>query len=769
MMLTQAVVALSLLALLGPVVASAQTPSKAGVVTTLEGNVTAARSATPQPVALKFKDDVFVNDRVVTGDRSLARMLLGGKAVVTVRERSALTITEVPGHSTIELDSGKIAVAVAKDRMRPGERIEVKTPNAVAAVRGTVFVVEVIRASAGAAQPGVTTNLYTFKDVVDFTVGQQTLSVGADTFARATGIGVQTGPMTSEMRAGAVGGLSAGAPQVNGAQDAAKTSVTDATIATFAVAFPEITVPAPLPITPPQTPNPTPFPGSNSADAPSTVLTALVPATTPAPPGPGPVPGPGPLPLIPAGLVTPTSIAHPPRTSPAFGPLAAGGLVTDQYRSLGLLFGPTRVAIFDDPPRAFAGVNSQGIVDLLSPVEASFVLPGTSTRASTNRLSVEVGISDVGSILLEAFGASGTLLGSTTNDDGIGPHGRTLATLALDGIVSFRVSNKVPGDDDAWGINQIEFGDSDDGGEFLLARAVAGPQAWYPQLDSHVATDGTFLRMADGDQIVLANAREPLVWVSGGSLSVGTGSEGGNLFELIGRAGATRIDPETGLTIGTDQPIQLGAEASFVEADNAARVIVNGSAFKVDTALLEATAPLLNLRSGTVMSTTGHVVDLVGQAKVAIPNDAVAMVSLNASSLTVANGHLVNVARGSVLDVAGHLVGLANGSTMNILNGLVLNVSGGSSASIGRSLVSFSGTGNVLNVNNTIRPTAIIGGIPVAGPADSFRIGGNALAGLGAAGTININGVALTPTTPLSSLTGSLIAVQNGGTVRIGQ
>jgi hypothetical protein len=94
-------------------------------------------------------------------------------------------------------------------------------------------------------------------------------------------------------------------------------------------------------------------------------------------------------------------------------------------------------------------------------------------------------------------------------------------------------------------------------------------------------------------------------------------------------------------------------------------------------------------------------------------------------------------------------------------------VSGSSSASIGRSLVSFSGTGNVLNVTNSIAPTAIVNGIPVSGPTDSFRIGANAIAGA-AAGTIRINGVLLTPTTPLSSLTGSLVAVQSGGTVKVG-
>src|SRR5687767_3112952 len=96
--------------------------SKAGVVTTLEGNVTVTTASLPQPRPLQFRDDVFVNDRVVTGDRSIVRLLLGGKAVATVRERSSLTITEVPGKSTIALDSGKIAVAVAREKVRSGEQ-----------------------------------------------------------------------------------------------------------------------------------------------------------------------------------------------------------------------------------------------------------------------------------------------------------------------------------------------------------------------------------------------------------------------------------------------------------------------------------------------------------------------------------------------------------------------------------------------------------------------------------------------------------------------
>ena len=142
---------------------------KTGIVTALEGHVTSARVAAPQPIQLKFKDDVYRNDRITTGDRSLARMLLGGKAVVTVRERSVITITEVPGKSTIDLVAGKIGLAVAKERMRPGEQIEVKTPNAVAAVRGTVIVAEVqsTTAQAGASASGIVTHFYVLRGAID--------------------------------------------------------------------------------------------------------------------------------------------------------------------------------------------------------------------------------------------------------------------------------------------------------------------------------------------------------------------------------------------------------------------------------------------------------------------------------------------------------------------------------------------------------------------------------------------------------------------------
>jgi hypothetical protein len=137
------------LALVLPTQALAQETPRAGVVTTLQGTASVARTTESRP--LKFKDDIFVQDRITTGEDSIVRILLGGKAVVTVRERSVLTISETATTATVEVGSGKVAVAVAKERMRAGDSVEVKTPNAVAGIRGTVLITEVSQDSASGA------------------------------------------------------------------------------------------------------------------------------------------------------------------------------------------------------------------------------------------------------------------------------------------------------------------------------------------------------------------------------------------------------------------------------------------------------------------------------------------------------------------------------------------------------------------------------------------------------------------------------------------
>ena len=136
--------AIPLVLVLSPTLASGQAV-KAGVVTTLEGTVTAARSTGAQPAALKFKDEVLLNDTIATGDRALARVLLGPAALLTVHERSILTLTPGPGPAALALDSGKLALAVAREALPGNQAIELRTPHAIAIVRGSVLIAEVLR------------------------------------------------------------------------------------------------------------------------------------------------------------------------------------------------------------------------------------------------------------------------------------------------------------------------------------------------------------------------------------------------------------------------------------------------------------------------------------------------------------------------------------------------------------------------------------------------------------------------------------------------
>lgn len=153
-----------------PGYAVAQGQQGVGVVTTLVGEATVTRAALAQDQALKKRDDVYPQDRISTKERSLVHVLMGGKALLTVRELSVLTVTEEAGRATVNLQSGKVGLAVVRERMQPGEVIEVHTPHAVAAVRGTVLVVEIVPGAAGGGQAdavGTSTNVHLLHGKLD--------------------------------------------------------------------------------------------------------------------------------------------------------------------------------------------------------------------------------------------------------------------------------------------------------------------------------------------------------------------------------------------------------------------------------------------------------------------------------------------------------------------------------------------------------------------------------------------------------------------------
>jgi hypothetical protein len=143
-----------------------------GVVTTLQGTARITHASAPTVAAsLRFRDDVFLQDVIDTEAAALARILLRGSSLVTIRELSRVTIGEqaIPtgSKSVVSLFSGKVRATVSRSLLGPGDQTEIRTPNAVAAVRGT--------------------------DVIVFTVGETT-SIGVlDGSAEVTNIPPQRG------------------------------------------------------------------------------------------------------------------------------------------------------------------------------------------------------------------------------------------------------------------------------------------------------------------------------------------------------------------------------------------------------------------------------------------------------------------------------------------------------------------------------------------------------------------------------------------------
>jgi hypothetical protein len=228
-----------------------------------------------------------------------------------------------------------------------------------------------------------------------------------------------------------------------------------------------------------------------------------------------------------------------------------------------------------------------------------------------------------------------------------------------------------------------------------------------------ITAAGDFVRALGGGRLVVLGSTAPLLSLTGGAHQFGAT---GNIYRLSGTA--TAVDPVSGLTLGTEEPIQ--AAGSLFEAIGA--TAATQRAIRLDTALLQASAPLLSLRANggiaSQLTTSTNAIDLTTRVRL---NATAPVVALDGSRLTVTSGSLVNVASGSYLGVTGHLLSVANGSQITVANGTLLFAAGGSVVNISGALLSFGGTGSTVTVNNALCPCTVIGGIPV-------RLSGGALA-----------------------------------------
>lgn len=184
----------------------------AGVVAAVSGPVTVDRDEVTLH-ALRLHDPLYWRDVVEVRKGGLTRLLLRGKTTVTMRELSRLELREelLPGgpRYVLELISGKVRASVTRMLIRPGERVEIRTRNTVASVRGTDFVVETsalpVRAQVlgpltlspaahggGRDTPRVETIVWTLAGAVDvtnrFSLGGRTERIGVYEGARISGV-----------------------------------------------------------------------------------------------------------------------------------------------------------------------------------------------------------------------------------------------------------------------------------------------------------------------------------------------------------------------------------------------------------------------------------------------------------------------------------------------------------------------------------------------------------------------------------------------------
>jgi len=127
-------------------VAPAYAQSPAGTVASLQGRADAQRTGQPAWRVLTTGNDVFVGERLRTAEASRLKILMRDDSVITLGPKSELVVDEQVvrdegSRSRLDTVVGAVRAVVTDRYGKAGASFEMKTPTAVAGVRGTGFVV----------------------------------------------------------------------------------------------------------------------------------------------------------------------------------------------------------------------------------------------------------------------------------------------------------------------------------------------------------------------------------------------------------------------------------------------------------------------------------------------------------------------------------------------------------------------------------------------------------------------------------------------------
>jgi hypothetical protein len=710
--------------------AFAQDTRGVGVVTTLTGQAMVARPAQPQALPLHFKDDVFGRDRISTAEKSLVRVLLGGKAVVTVRELSVLTISEDMGHAEVNLQSGKVALAVAHQRMKPGESITLRARNAVAAIRGTVVIAEVLTATAQAGQPTQASGGIGVFHVLNGTV--EVTPPGGNPFLVTTGqsgdgtgrVWTRTPTEDATIRQGLTTDQRGGPPSSVIEKQAEQAAALSELIAPGRDQSSDLPFPANT-ICPPTCPvstfNQPPAPSANLIQNPGAenVLQNWNPTgATQSEPTFGFINSPEGHRMFVistgAGSVNGTTSTLSQGFSSTEGSVFALGFrsafVSNEFPTQNPFFNDTfqATAIDSAGKQALLGMESRN-TSAFSIATQPFSTDGFTTTANAYGVTdfrtwaktwVTTTTDDAGTLQFRVVNVGDTAFDSAALIDSVFAFKVTPVFLLRNGA---QMATTGPGALTEW-ISQPPV--SFDSLMVVCCQAINSSVAFLrgPLLhakNTDLDVPFTLLSVIQGGR-VFSNSPDSLVLLEGGNHAIGTHV---GIFDLSGVN--TSVDGATGLTLGTEQP--LGFRGALFETSGAQ--VNTRKVVQLDTGIIEASAPLIWAHNASNITTGQDAIDLTYRAMVTSIGTTV---RLDSSVLTVANGSAINVAA-SVLRVTGDLFTLLNGSTLSVLNGALLSATGGSSVLVNGALIAFGGSGgNAVSVSNAFCPCTTIGGIPVA-------------------------------------------------------
>ena len=154
------------------------------------------------------------------------------------------------------------------------------------------------------------------------------------------------------------------------------------------------------------------------------------------------------------------------------------------------------------------------------------------------------------------------------------------------------------------------------------------------------------------------------------------------------------------------QLIHLVNNSSIGGVDHAIRlqnISTINEGTEIDTALLEATGPLIALFSGSQIDTSGDFISLETPAGVLTasnlaPGDS--LLQLDSSHIST-DGNLFNIANGGRLNINGTLASLQNTSTLNINGGVLVRVGTNSTFNIAGHLLAFGPGTNTATISGT--------------------------------------------------------------------